>query len=218
MNQRARNAQGARQTRADQRKQRQEERRLEAERLARRRRLTRIIWWGVGVAALALVIALVTRAVNSSRNTPPDHIAGVISYSNLARTHVAGAVKYPQTPPVGGPHNEVWLNCGIYNAPVANENAVHSLEHGAVWLTYQPNLPASQVSQLHSLVSGHAYTVLSPYPGLPTPVVISAWGLQLRVQSASDPRVAQFIAKYEQGPQTPEPGAACTGGTGTPSS
>jgi len=207
-----------RQTRADQRKQRQDERRREAERLARQRRRTRLIWWGVGVAALVLVVALIARAVISARNAPPDHIAGVVSYSNLARTHVPGAVKYPQTPPVGGPHSGVWLNCGIYSAPVANENGVHSLEHGAVWLTYQPNLPASQISQLRSLVSGHAYTILSPYPGLPTPVVISGWGLQLRVQSASDPRLAQFIAKYEQGPQTPELGAACTGGTGTPGS
>lgn len=206
-----------RQTRAEQWQQRREERRREEERLARRRRLTRVGWGLAGLAGLALVTFLVVRAVQAARNAPPDHIPGVVTYSNLANNHVSGPVNYPQTPPVGGPHNPVWLNCGIYDTPVANVNAVHSLEHGAVWMTYLPDLPTSQVNQLRSLASGHAYVILSPYPGLPAPVVISAWGLQLRVQSASDPRLAQFIAKYEQGTQAPEQGAPCTGGTGTPS-
>jgi hypothetical protein len=143
-------------------------------------------------------------------------IAGIVTYSNLSRDHVTGKVNYPQNPPVGGPHNAVWQNCGIYSTPVANENAVHDLEHGAVWITYQPSLSDQQVEQLRALVRGHDHALLSPYPGLSSPVVISAWGIQLQVKSASDPRLAAFLSKYEQGPQTPEPGAPCSGGTGTP--
>lgn len=44
--------------------------------------------------------------------------------------------------------------------------------------------------------------------------MLTAWGKQVAVDSAKDPRVDQFFAKYVQGPQTPEPGAACTGGMG----
>jgi hypothetical protein len=164
---------------------------------------------------VALVVLLVVRGITALRNAPTDHIAGVVTYSNLARTHVNGTVSYPQTPPVGGPHASAWLNCGVYSSPVPNENAVHSLEHGAVWITYLPTLPSRQVAQLRQLMHSHSYVILSPYPELPSPVVISAWGLQLRVQSAGDPRLAQFIAKYEQGPQSPEPGAECSGGVGT---
>jgi len=57
-----------------------------------------------------------------------------------------GQVTYSVTPPVGGTHNATWMNCGIYDKPVANERAVHNLEHGAVWITYQPSLPPSEVS------------------------------------------------------------------------
>ena len=89
-------------------------------------------------------------------------------------------------------------------------------KHGAVWVTYQPGLGAQDVTQLQNLVHGHSYALLSPYPNLPSPIVISAWGVQLKVNSANDPRLAQFLAKYEQGPQTQEPGAACSGGKGTP--
>jgi hypothetical protein len=140
----------------------------------------------------------------------------VVTYTNLSGEHTTAPVTYPQNPPVGGPHNPIWQNCGIYTSPIPNETAVHSMEHGAVWLTYQPGLSAVEIRTLQHLVQGHTYTLLSPFPGLPTPVVVSAWGLQLRVQSANDPRLAQFIARYANGPQAPEPGGECTGGVGTP--
>jgi hypothetical protein len=179
----------------------------------RQRRRSIYIWGGVGLAVIALGGGI-TALIASQKSA--GSIAGVVSYSNLSRNHVTTKVKYPQTPPVGGNHNPVWLNCGIYNKPVANENAVHDMEHGAVWITYQPNLPAAQLATLKKTVGSQTYLDLSPYPGLPTPVVASAWGKQLKLQSASDPRLEKFIAKYKQGPQTPEPGAPCTGGTGTP--
>lgn len=176
------------------------------------------LWIGLGAAALVALGILIysATATRSQPAAPAETIAGVKVYPGLARDHVTGPVTYPQTPPVGGPHAAIWQNCGIYNAPVQNETAVHSLEHGAVWLTYQPTLPADQIELLKQLVRGHRYALLSPYDGLPSPVVASAWGVQLPVESASDPRLAEFIRTYEQGPQTPEPGAACSGGVGAP--
>lgn len=108
------------------------------------------------------------------------------------------------------------LNCGVYSQPVPNENAVHSLEHGAVWVTYDPaKVTAAQLDTLRKEIPS-TYTVLSPYPGIPAPVVASAWGYQLRLPSVDDPRLAQFISKYRQGKTTPEPDAPCTGGIDAP--
>ena len=76
---------------------------------------------------------------------------------------------------MGGDHNAVWLNCGIYSAPVANENAVHSMEHGAVWITYPPSLAKDAVDQLTDLVKTENYVVLSPYQNLPSPLVAPKW-------------------------------------------
>ena len=36
---------------------------------------------------------------------------------------------------------------------------------------------------------------------------------QLALTGADDPRLEAFVKQYRQGPQTPEPGAACTGGS-----
>jgi hypothetical protein len=124
-------------------------------------------------------------------------------------------VDYPQSPPVGGAHNPIWQNCGFYSKPVRNEYAVHSMEHGAVWITYSPDLPKDQVEKIKSLTQ-KSYVLASPYPGLPAPVVASAWGKQLKLNSANDPRLEQFVIDYSQGPQNPEPGAPCSGGVGSP--
>jgi len=117
---------------------------------------------------------------------------------------------------VGGKHYSQWLNCGVYSAPVQNEHAVHSLEHGAVWITYQPTLPADQVAQLQALTKAGEYRLLSPYPGLSSPLVVSAWGLQIKLESAADPRLLAFVKAYENRRDGPEFGASCRGGVGTP--
>jgi hypothetical protein len=159
-----------------------------------------------------VAVVLVGRS-QQAPSTPPE---GVQSFSNLSRNHVEGTVSYPQTPPVGGDHNPVWQNCGYYSSPVRNENAVHSMEHGAVWITYQPDLPADQVEVLRNLAQNNSYVLVSPYPDLPAPVVASAWGKQLQLDSANDSRLEQFVSAFREGPQTPEPGAPCTNGTGNP--
>ena len=171
------------------------------------------------LVAIAVVVLLVGGLIAYFVTRPSTHATapqGVQTFSNLSRNHVTGQVNYPQTPPVGGNHNSVWLNCGTYTNPVANENAVHSMEHGAVWITYQPTLPAADVTTLQHAVAGKSYVILSPYTGIPAPVVASAWGVQLRLTGAADPKLAQFINYYQQGPQTPEAGSPCSGGTGNP--
>jgi hypothetical protein len=144
-----------------------------------------------------------------------------MTFSETRREHVQGSVHYDRTPPAGGPHNPAWLNCGVYTQPVVDENAVHSLEHGAVWITYLPSLPADHVSILRRTVQSHygggdRYVILSPHPGQASPVVATAWGNQLPLESATDPRLVAFIEHFREGPQDLERGAPCAGGVGHP--
>lgn len=131
-----------------------------------------------------------------------DKISGIVDYRKtdpkmLTRTHVPGVVNYPVTPPVGGDHNQYFQRCAgdVYPAQIANENAVHALEHGSVWITYDPaKLPAAQVNQLAQLTKSYQdYILMSPYPGEGSPISLQAWGFQLKVNDASDPRIKQFI-------------------------
>jgi hypothetical protein len=134
----------------------------------------------------------------------------------LTSEHVAGKVEYKMSPPVGGNHNKIWQNCAgdVYPAAIANEHAVHSLEHGAVWITYRPGLAKGEIEALAKRVDGRNYMLMSPYPGLKSPISVQAWGLQLAVDSATAPAIDEFIKARRQ--QGPEPGAPCSGGvTGT---
>lgn len=148
----------------------------------------------------------------SPTDTTHGPIEGVQLYEDLSREHVTTEVAYDQSPPVGGDHSPVWTNCGIYTEPVEEMRAVHSMEHGAVWLTYRQELPAAEIRKLTELVSSRSYVVLSPYPGQTSPVMATAWGVQLALDTPDDPRLQSFLDTYVQGEQTPEPGAPCTGG------
>lgn len=143
-------------------------------------------------------------------------VTGERTYSGLAQDHVDGTVDYPQSPPVGGAHSPVWAACDglVYDAAIPNEKAVHSLEHGAVWVTWAPTLAPADVETLHALIEGVDYRLGSPYPGLTATITVTAWGHQMDADSVDDPRIATFLEAYTNGPQTPEPGATCADPTG----
>lgn len=177
---------------------------------AERRRMYAVV--AVVVVVAGLIIGGTIFALNRSGGDGAV-AAGTQTYTGLSRNHVPGHVDYPQDPPVGGDHNAIWQNCGFYDQEIANEHGVHSLEHGAVWITYSPDLPADQVALLKADAQNSDHVLVSPYPGLDSPVVATAWGVQLHLQSAADPKLTDFLRTYVQGSQTPEPGAACSGGT-----
>ena len=181
--------------------------------------------WALGVVSALGVAACSSHATSSTSTTVAGVttttiglIEGVQTFSGLERTHTTDPVTYPQSPPVGGNHDPVWQNCGVYDAPVQNEHAVHSMEHGAVWLAYNTALPPAQVAVLAAFAVNQTHVLVSPYDGMTNVVTATAWGVQLKLDSVTDPRLAQFVEKYQEGPQTPELGVACSGGTGAPAS
>ena len=140
-------------------------------------------------------------------------ISGVETFTVSSAEHSTEPVTYPQDPPAGGLHAPNWQKCRVYNAPVQNETAVHSQEHGAVWITYQPDLPKAEQEVLAALAKEQRFVLVSPYPDLKSPVVASAWGAQLHLDDVKDPRLAEFVARFAG--NGPEPGANCESGVET---
>ncbi|GAB3693129.1 DUF3105 domain-containing protein [Saccharopolyspora sp. ID03-671] len=152
---------------------------------------------------------------SDSNRDPARNIPGVTFKDYEAGKHVQPAqrVKYEASPPFGGPHDGAWAACNgvVYDSPVRTENFVHSLEHGAVWITYNPErVDATGVEALRKAVDGQQYLTMSPYPGLDKPISLQSWGRQLKVDSPADPRVDQFIRATRANQYThPEVGASC---------
>jgi len=183
-----------------------------------------IVIGAVALIALLIVGFAVWGVVQGSRNWEDKvaDIKGVVNYRAQKnpqiddRTHKDGTLSYVTSPPVGGAHNATPQNCNgnVYDAPIANEHAVHSLEHGAVWITYKQGLPADQVAVLAKKVQGKDYTLMSPYTGLDKNVSVQVWGYQLKVDDVNDPRIDEFI-KDTRVVAALEPGISCSGGNTT---
>lgn len=146
-------------------------------------------------------------------------IEGIVDYRAdrpelLEQTHREDPVTYEVLPPIGGPHHPAWQDCNgeVYAEPVVNEHAVHSLEHGAVWITYRPDLPADQVGALADRVSGTEKLFMSPYPDLDAPISLQAWGYQLKVDDAGDDRIDEFIRALRVNASMEGPTVRCDGG------
>lgn len=196
--------------------------------------------WGLIITTVLIVVfaaGIVTYAVASHKSNQPSasggcsamignnsttylnelkcaaDIQGVTFKAEANRDHKTGVLQYDTAPPIGGNHSPYWADCSgtVYPQAIANENAVHMLEHGAVWITYKPGLAQSEVTTLSALVNGKDRMAMSPYPGLTSPISLQAWGYQLKVDSAGDPRIQKFIEALRYNPKTtPEYGATCS--------
>ena len=199
--------------------------------------------WGlitvVGVLvifAAGIVIFAVTRHSDSASGYTGDRysrpeiaaakaIKGIVYKAEPNHEHVGPAyntnpiVDYNMNPPVGGNHSPVWADCDgrVYDHQLANENAVHMLEHGAVWITYDPTkIDAATAKKLgDTYVDGVKFMAMTPYKGLfaatKSPITLQAWNYRLGVTSPTDPRIQQFIDLFSNNNDlTPEQGATCT--------
>jgi hypothetical protein len=186
----------------------------------------------VAVVAIALVAVALVKSDRPSDEIPtvptvptgpagPEGTRQVAVSSDVFHVPLDPPVDYSVEPPAGGDHFKVFQNCGIYDEPLTDEYVVHSMEHGAVWVTYRPGLPADEVEQLRGIVrdgyvGDERYIVLSPYAGLADDVVASAWGRQLRLDDVNDRRLPEFLELFAGGPTSPEKLFPCSGGEGTP--
>lgn len=147
----------------------------------------------------------------------PAEIAGVTVVPLGEARHVETAVDYSTSPGAGGDHHPGWQNCGFYTVEVPETQAVHSLEHGAVWVAYGDGVDSGELADLEALVDGSTHLLASPYPGLGDSFVLTAWGRQATIDSISDPLFSEFLSTYMgRGPTTPEPGAPCDRAFGIP--
>jgi uncharacterized protein DUF3105 len=178
--------------------------------------------WGLIAAAVVVVLfaaAVLTYAVlqvneaEEGRVSAVDEISGVQTFEYAAgQEHVTTPVAYEQAPPVGGPHDGEWADCTgtVYDVQIRQENAVHSLEHGAVWITYDPEVVTGDALQTLTDLADESGRMVSPNPGQDSPISLQSWNHQLKVDSADDPRIVQFadFLTYNQ-EFYPEPGASC---------
>ena len=118
------------------------------------------------VLGAALVAPLVDQAIRGEERAQRAlDLTLVETWEITDRAHTTDDVTYPQDPPAGGAHAPIWLACGVYDEPVRDENAVHDLEHGTVWITHDPDLSDDDRATLAEQLPDNG--IMSPREGLP---------------------------------------------------
>ena len=144
-------ARSKRQKRSERRRQEIQERRaLRQEQSAHRRRSKRLkrfgLMGGAALLGIGVVFAVFTILTDWRESQPPE---GVQTTENVTGGHSEEPIDYGAgLPPVGGVHSGQVQPCDFYSQPVPTERALHALEHGGVWVTYQPDLSVDEIDRL----------------------------------------------------------------------
>ena len=163
----------------------------------------------VGAIAVTVVVlaTLAVRAVPKAASTAP--LRGEAVQIGPA-THVddASALQIPEgQPPAGGPHFVEELRAGISEQPVPDGRAIHSLEHGMIWITYRPDLiSASDLATLRKVARAYERDViLSPRPANTAAVSAVSWERRANMASPVEERALRDFVTTNLN-RSPEPG------------
>jgi hypothetical protein len=152
---------------------------------------------------------------DAARPLPDDPPKGIEVYAATTNHTVKGPIEYDREPPTNGDHDPLWQNCGFYEEPIEDRYAVHSLDHGVVWISYRPDLPERPIKSLRPYGKEN-YVIASPYPGQDAPVIATSWRVQLELNGVYDPRLRRFVNQFRTSELAPLSGNRCTSGVGNP--
>ena len=169
----------------------------------------------VGRKEIANMLPAGGKKPDPARSLPEDPPEGIEVYAATTNRTVKGPIEYDHQPPTNGDHDPLWQNCGFYEKPIKDRHAVHSMDHGVVWITHRPDLPAGQVEALRPYGEEN-YVIVSPYPGQDAPVIATSWRVQLELEGPGDPRLRQFVDQFRISELAPLSGNRCSLGVGNP--
>lgn len=170
----------------------------------------RLVGGGIAVGVVALAVAVAV-GVSGSDAPPPPELDAVETFPDLGTTHVSPGepIAYNSDPPTSGPHFDTTPPCGIYRQPVPDGGVLHSMEHGAVVVHYDPELPEDAIVEMEEIARRlRGELIVVPRPGIEAPVVLASWRRLLSLESVSEDVVTAFLREY--GNRSPEAGALCS--------
>ena len=140
-----------------------------------------------------------------SSQTTNQNLAGT-AYPILGRNHIdVGThpqVPYNSNPPTSGDHYPNPANWGVYKTTLPDEQVVHNLEHGGIWISYKANVDADTVAKLEDFAKRYQLVVVEPRDADDTPIAFSSWGYLEKFDHYDEASMVKFIEDhYNKGPE-----------------
>ena len=150
------------------------------------------------VIIAALIIFLIIKG--ASEFEPLGETVPIMGKNHI---QVGAAHKpYNSNPPTSGPHAED-VDWGIYQSEILDENVIHNLEHGGVWITYQDKNNQELKIKLEELMKQYkSKIILSPRSANDSPVAMVSWGRIMKLNDFDADKINKFIRQYKnKGPE-----------------
>lgn len=157
------------------------------------------------VAIIAvLFIGMFGYVTVKKKGAPPETPRPGAEQADMGQKHVAvGAVKYggPE-PPTSGDHT-THIPWQAYDQEVPDENIVHNLEHGGIYISYRPDLPADQIAKIKGLFSkpfsndkfSPIKTVVAPRAANGSPIIMSSWNRNMKLDTFDEAKMMEYYLR-----------------------
>ncbi len=157
------------------------------------------------LVVLAVVVALGFWLFKSSAEKE-QNLPGQ-SFENIGQEHLTqGSFEHPpynSNPPTSGSHWPQPANWGVYQATQADEQLVHNLEHGGIWISYKPDqVDQDTINRLNDFANRYPLIIVEPRPANDAKISLAAWTRLLNLDSFDERSILEFIeAFHNEGPE-----------------
>jgi hypothetical protein len=161
--------------------------------LGQKSRMNKIFFWTVallvvGLIVYGLVVASI-RSTNDDANRPGQAVP------IQGREHIAvGAshAAYNSNPPTSGPHYEQDASWGVYQTELPDEQLIHNLEHGGIWISYN-GIDDKTKTDLEKIAQSDPKIIVEPRSQDDAPIVLASWGRLQKLQVYDEKTILDFI-------------------------
>lgn len=179
-----------------------QERNDEQESLRRKKKIKKVLKWSVGV--IIVVGAIYGLAILSRLGGGGKEPIGE-SFPNQGQQHIAVGASHPEynsNPPTSGWHYAQPANWGVYQNELPDEQLIHNLEHGGIWISYKSIDDATKTA-LEKIAKSESKIVLEPRSKDDTPIVLASWGRLQKLETFDETAIKNFISANRN--NSPEP-------------
>lgn len=134
-----------------------------------------------------------------------ENLPGV-ALENQGQEHIAqGSTDHPaynSNPPTSGWHWPQPAAWGSYATAQSDEQLIHNLEHGGIWISYKPDLDAQTIAQLNDFAKRYRKIIVAPRVANDSAIALAGWARLQKLDRYDERLILQFIdAFYDKGPE-----------------
>ena len=156
--------------------------------------------WTIGI----VLVGGMTYGLFLASNKKPTPLLGE-SFPIQGQEHIvvgASHLTYNSNPPTSGPHYAEPAKWGVYQTELPDEQLVHNLEHGGIWISYK-GVDETSKTALEKLAQTHAKIIVEPREKDDAPIILASWGQIVRLQKYDEQEISNFIKTNSN--RSPEP-------------